>query len=296
MNFYYNTLSDIEQKKLRTKFNKLTTIESKFNFWREELKASYSNRGFIDYSTWVNFKIQSNSVLDIAEINKRCIEEMRPFISNRKDSHFKIVDFNKLVSEFNNDILQNATNKTNAIKLQLDKLNEEIQKIKTLENNKQDYLLANSIQFFTHSFDEYYLNNTEEDYTSQIYNDKINLVMLNNGYQYAKYKLYLEDLLIPQKKKNIVTLSEITTNQQLLFFHYTDYLNTFDLNTNRKAELLATLFNKGSENYRKGLTNISSLKTRNNLEFLNKLFDKFGLSKLSEQVKKDIAKLKTDKD
>ncbi len=292
MNFYYNTLSEIEQKNLRTKFNKLITIESKFKFWREELRASYSNRGFIDYSTWVIFKIQSNTAQDNAEINKKCIEEMRPIISNRKDSHFKLVNFEKLVSEFNDNILQNATNKTNAIKLQLDKLNEEIQKIKALQNNKLDSLLANSIQFFTHSFDEYYLNNYEEDYTSQIYNDKIILVMLNNGYQYAKYKLYLEDLLIPKKQKNIVTLSEITTNQQLLFLHYTDYLNTFDLNVNTKGDLLGALFNKGAENYRKGITNISKLKTRKNLEYLDKFFDKFGLSNYSKLVKKDIDKLK----
>lgn len=291
MNFYTDELSEKEKEKLLKEFSKLDTIESKFAFWKQKLHCSYHNRGFIEYEKWVPFKIHSESSEQNKEINIRCLNELDLILGKNKNADYKIVKFERLAKDFEDNILNKTPNKKNAINLEIEKLRETIHQSKALENHR-DYIVANSVQFFNHSYDNYILNNQEPDYSSQVFSDRINLVMMNNGFHYAKYKLYLEDLLIPKKQKNIVTLSEITTNQQLLFLHYTDYLNTFDLNVNTKGDLLGALFNKGAENYRKGITNISKLKTRKNLEYLDKFFDKFGLSNYSKLVKKDIDKLK----
>jgi hypothetical protein len=97
-----------------------------------------------------------------------------------------------------------------------------------------------------------------------------------------------------KKKKR----KETTHKQQILILHYLGILDQLKNTTVNKGLLFSDLLNmdkKNTEDYIRyvgGKIEENEIKTRNNLEFVYKLFDELEMTELAGQVKRDIDKLK----
>ena len=89
---------------------------------------------------------------------------------------------------------------------------------------------------------------------------------------------------------------ETTHKQQILILHYLGILDKYDISTVKKGLLFSKLLNKNDKNtedhirYVSGKIDKNEIKTRNNLEFVYKLFEELELTELAVLVKRDMDK------
>ncbi len=96
----------------------------------------------------------------------------------------------------------------------------------------------------------------------------------------------LEHKVFKQVKK-----APTTRSQQMLLLHHLGMLDPIlklDLPLMKKAQLLSLLLNSSQDNIKKDLSiinkTVSSLKSKENFEFLHKLFEELGLEKKAKEI------------
>ncbi len=115
------------------------------------------------------------------------------------------------------------------------------------------------------------------------FSDRRRIKLLSESY----IKEYLKK---PQKRE------ETTHKQQILILHYLGILDKYDISTVKKGLLFSKLLNKNDKNtedhirYVSGKIDKNEIKTRNNLEFVYKLFEELELTELAVLVKRDMDK------
>lgn len=150
--------------------------------------------------------------------------------------------------------------------------------------------------FFSLSFNNYMLEGKSE--TERTYNDtdatyQYKLRTTNQAYEFAEYYKWLKKLNSePQKTEEE---NSMPIKQKLLALHYLG-MDTSEHNHTKCAEILAEILGVGSENIRKSLSHLyagknNTVRTKNNFEKVKQLFDKQGLTAISNQIKDDLEKL-----
>ena len=112
------------------------------------------------------------------------------------------------------------------------------------------------------------------------------------AYEFSEYYKWLNSLLKePQKNTNKNSLSH---KQKLLALHYLG-LNTSKYENTKIAKILSEILELSEDNTRMFLSYLSNgkneVRTKSNLEKVNQLFEKQGLTDISNTIKTDIEKL-----
>lgn len=138
-------------------------------------------------------------------------------------------------------------------------------------------------------FGKYELERFHAD-TNEMYQIKEDTV--KQAFEFSEYYKWLNDLLTsPQKveKKN-----GLSHKQKLLALHYLG-LNTSKYENTKTAKILSEILELSEDNTRIFLSYLSAgkneVRTKANLEKVNQLFEKQGLTEISDSIKTDIEKL-----
>ncbi len=122
--------------------------------------------------------------------------------------------------------------------------------------------------------------------------------LLEQAKEEAKSELRAE-LQKETDEKTSSKKEETTIKQQLLILHYMGILKNIDLPNTKKAKLLSTLLNKTEQDIREVLTYIEGkkeeskkIKSKDNLEFVKKHFEKLGMNEAIEKINKDLENFK----
>jgi hypothetical protein len=144
-------MSESEKKKLIARFNKLKTIDEKFNFWITELKRPYYSWASIVYSEIEPFIIHPNNPKETELINTQCIElyiDRAERITLKK----RVLIFENLREVF----LEKFGSAKNRLKLvEVEKAN--IEKLKE-ENQQNRFPFLFQERFFKEAFNDFYIN------------------------------------------------------------------------------------------------------------------------------------------
>lgn len=273
---------------LSKEFNKLNSIEQKFNFWREKLRCLYDVDKFVNHPEIEYFRIIPKDNKEIAIINKLCLQKFQ----DNQD----IETFEKLKVAFENK-LEQTKNKLRLIEVQkrnIDNLVDE----KKIYNYKSDKVLNDS---FLEAYFDYYVNLKIPDLSNEVYSIK-RLIGLNSGYIFACYHNYLDELLKQERNKDNVIKKEpeITVNQQLLILHYLGFINKLDSlqrigyknknlpDKDGKDIIISKLLNSKQEYIRTKLSkNCNNIKTQNDIEFVRNIFEELKIQEIVELINND---------
>lgn len=149
---------------------------------------------------------------------------------------------------------------------------------------------------FNEAFYEY-LNNGKAISIIQEQNDNIDSLRIKQSsveqaIEFFKYYQWLNELRnTPQKTP---TKNSLSHKQKLLALHYLG-LNTNKYENTKIAKILAEVLELSEDNTRIFLSYLSAgkneVRTKANLEKVNQLFEKQGISEISDVIKKDIENL-----
>jgi hypothetical protein len=115
---------------------------------------------------------------------------------------------------------------------------------------------------------------------------------VKQGYLFFDYYKWLNSLLNEPQKA--VKKSSLTHKQKLLALHYLG-LNTIKYDNTKIAKILSEILDLNEDNTRQFLSYLTAgkneVRTKNNLEKVNQLFNNQGLDEISNTIKSDIEKL-----
>lgn len=117
-------------------------------------------------------------------------------------------------------------------------------------------------------------------------------LIVKQAFEFSEYYKWLNSLLnTPQKA---TTKNSLSHKQKLLALHYLG-LNTVKYENTKIAKVLAEVLELSEDNTRIFLSYLSAgkneVRTKANLEKVNQLFEKQGISEISDVIKKDIENL-----
>lgn len=163
---------------------------------------------------------------------------------------------------------------------------------------KYNLFILYSNELFKTAFNKYIETgkyNIERKHTdndnSYAYKQKV----VYQSFEFAEYYKWLRSLTNENVFKN-TKKETLTIKQKLLALHYLG-LNIKDSNNNRIAEIIAEVLGVGSENIRKSLSHLTAgknntVRTKNNLETVQKLFESKGLTAIGDIIKEDLKGVK----
>ena len=126
--------------------------------------------------------------------------------------------------------------------------------------------------------------------TDEMY--KIKESTVSQALEFSEYYKWLNSLLNTAAKAP--TKNTLSHKQKLLALHYLG-LNTAKYENTKIAKVLAEVLELSEDNTRIFLSYLSAgkneVRTKTNLEKVNQLFEKQGISEISDVIKKDIEKL-----
>ncbi len=135
-------------------------------------------------------------------------------------------------------------------------------------------------------YGKYQLEKSHTD-TNETYQIKEHIT--KQAFEFSEYYKWLNSLLnAPQKA---TTKNSLSHKQKLLALHYLG-LNTAKFENTKIAKVLAEVLELSEDNTRIFLSYLSAgkneVRTKANLEKVNQLFEKQGISEISDVIKKDI--------
>ena len=140
-------------------------------------------------------------------------------------------------------------------------------------------------------FDDYKEERSRSD-TDETFLYKQNVV--EQAFEFVEYFKWLRTLLKDDSSKSIKKSSQLSHKQKLLALHYLGF--DFSKYDNTKlAKILSEVLELNADNTRQYLSYLAAgknyVRTKNNLEVVEKLFENQGLNDVSSIIQKDIEKL-----
>lgn len=301
------------------KFNSLNNWQEKLDFWETILKID-----FIEYYTeelernpvieLYPFEIQADKE-DWFEFNNSIIERYKDYILRRRKENKKVehgnyieeqfekrfYDFESLIQKLNYKIEKSRGLELTIID-ELKILDDAIDKAKSSDTS----LLKFSFWADYETFSNYLIYKQVPDF-AKINPSVYYTSLVHNGYNLAKYYLYLQQELkksIEDKKEEETDKEDkLTTEQQFLLLDYLGILDKLDIisTDTKKAELIALLLRRDTQSIRQLLTKRNTLKyastkadkskIKQKLVKISSVFENAGLKSYQNKVQADIKKL-----
>ncbi|MBA4275307.1 hypothetical protein [Flavobacterium sp.] len=148
---------------------------------------------------------------------------------------------------------------------------------------------------FSESFNQFILGGNYKN--KRLHSDTDEIFMIKEettiqSYEFSEYYKWLNELLlVPQKAQKKSVLSH---KQKLLALHYLG-LDTSKYDNTKIAKILSEILDLSEDNTRQYLSYVTAgkndVRTKNNLEKVNQLFENQGITDVSNAIKKDLEKL-----
>lgn len=307
IDFGYLVVSDKDRSILKTEFDKLQTIDEKYNFWQDKFDLNYSlNRhDNIQEHTFEEFVIKPRDGKEIEELNKRVYNDWLEFVPWFSEKS-KIAKWRE---DFESEI-ESVPNKGQYIGYEIRRIDDYV-----LEQNKPAKnvkgIFGGSVRMdFVASYERYLKYKQELEWGVNVC-DPYRFSERLKGIECAKYREFLDSYIDKEEtqseirgtgehstsKKNALTL-----NQQLLVLCYLglmEAIKEFGLPNTKSAKIISAVTNGDSENIRKELSNINykriseaRIATKENLKRILTYFEETGLTEIANRIKSDIDEVK----
>lgn len=290
----WKVLEDLRAKKL-PEFKKIQYYENQLEFWEEELGVNYffyfleycDGLMLINISDFELFSPESER----SQLNEWLLEKASEYISRRiielkgneyliRQLKFKYVSFDSLKMDF--ELL--FTESSNPFELVKNEL-------LTFDKKIEGLILPDIYNYYR----EYKIAPDYSKVTPQINY----LLKINNTYQYALYRDYLQNVFDKYAKKNDSTLSntakaeQLTSAQIALILHYTGVLEALQnhaLDNTVKARIISSITGNGYKGIYDpiGKVHNDSLKTKKNLIAVLKRLKECDLDQFTSKVDFDL--------
>ncbi|MBN8837088.1 MAG: hypothetical protein J0I09_07510 [Sphingobacteriia bacterium] len=299
----FDLVSQLKETKLE-RFKSLNSYEEQYNFWENEIGINYFKYHFeysqnhtqivlaefelfTDESSWKN--LNDWYLREIPKyINKRLkrIDKYQEDLKYRKKLKSAFVEFDELKEKFEHKLSEQKNPKI--------LIQEEAIKIDDWISN-QNFLQAN---YYNQYFENYLKYDMSPDY-SKVFPSVHNVLLVNNFYQYARYKEYLEQKLNKTKGTQIsVHSDENLTNAQIaLLLHYTNVISILEDNGLDKT-VISRIISAITNRSQKGLydpireVHVNNHKTKDNIEAVIKKLNESKLKDYVLNAEKDLKKAK----
>lgn len=211
--------------------------------------------------------------------------ELEQFIIENKDL---LLNFEALKKNFN-DKLSDKINKREYINNEIEIVKEKALRPQRLNGLKGLYSnLAEKESYFCKSYENYLYNNEELELSENEFS-KYQLIRELNGVTWAKYQIYLINLLNASKEQK---QKPFTLVKQLVVLHYLGLSNRID-NASKAAELIAPLIGRDKESTRQKLGELQyEMKDKYLLKEIKEYFIDLGLTEQTKHIENDINRLK----
>ncbi len=252
----FKVLKQLSGNKLE-EFKKIPDYISQFDFWEEELELNYfkyhleyENLRYANYAYLTEYELNTPEE-NWKSLNEWYLSEIPKYISKRlkkikdfqKDLQFKeilestFISFEQLKESFDNEVFDNA-NSLELIQNELIKLNN------WYKSNSSGINIDNSKYF------QQYLEFKKAPDYSKVFPTVRNVLAVNNFFQYARYKEYLQVQLDKQTVKgfNESTQEKLSNAQIAIALHYSNILDAckeFNIDKYAIAKTIAAINGSG---------------------------------------------------
>lgn len=274
-------LSDEERTKLKAEFDKLKTIDQKYDFWKDRFDFDYSRHYELEELSIKDFKIMPRNSAETEKINNRLHKN---YVLRYGDGNNESPDVKK---EKFIDAIDSAKNKEILIEYELKNIDDHIARLKhpTVGNKHLGiYTPYYKGELFFIGYEQYLMDGKEFDWSEKLY-PPISIIEISLGVKWAQYREFVKYYLAPKKteKKKAFSFSH---DQQIFIL---DYLCVYkNLDNVKKGKLYGPLINRDSETTRQRLSSIETRKTIENLNPILSYFTELGLEDQMQLVQKDI--------
>lgn len=272
-------ISEETRKVLKVEFDKLTTIEEKYNFWQKNFKSVYFLWDYIESSNIHDFMIFPRSKEETEILNKLIYKDAQLLYRTfKRPIRYPIEnDFFKQV--------ESAKNTKAVIEYELRKIDDFISNGRAVDRLKHNEL-ARKYSYFIHGFKRYYLHKQEIDWREEVLDADAMMNMLS-GISLAKYREKVEGYKPRKKKPEII----LTGEQTVLALHYLGFCSDVTPVVKRGNIYEYFIGNFKQKSILKVFTNFPDYETEKNLDKLIDFFRSLEMNTIARQLEDKLAKL-----
>lgn len=265
---------------LKEEFDKLESFEQKFDFWETKLERNFLLWVFYPLDEINDFMIWPQNTKETEELNKHILEcsvtwpDLLQYPNIEKSERLFI------------DKIEQSKNKQYVIDSELQTINNYINSRKQYSST-DIYELEKNISFIR-AFERYLMMYEEIDLTVKLYPTH-QLIALDCGVRYAKYREFVEDYLQLEKKQERI---ELTGEQKVLILHRLGFGNELKKDT-LKAKLYEFFIDELKyKSIIRMFPSIKDYETEKNVDTLIDFFRLIELNTTARELEDKLAKLK----
>jgi hypothetical protein len=249
-------LSIEERAKLKAEFNKLETIDQKYDFWKNQFHYDYSQHYSLEQSSIEDFKIIPRNPSETEEINKRLYENYVSFWGDGNSSSPE-----KVKKEFI-EAIGNSLNKEAYIEYEINNIEDFIFRLKHPQPRQKTFGVGYKFsrpasEWFFFGYNQYLINRKEFNWSEKLYFPS-EIIEITLGIEWAKYKDFVKNYLKPQRKEEQIKLNG---EQKFLVLHYLGFGNDLKANTHKSVLYDFFIEELNANSIRPMLSNIKKYET-----------------------------------